>query len=290
MTTKTFHSYKIIVALITLLCEPLIQAKPVLVFDHGFDWKQVFDAGFRPRHSGGGRMYCSIWNQEPFAIEIKGLNGQMNFGSGRLNFYFDSKDKLRGVSFFSEEKFDMAEGQRRVDAMKQWLKPYIIHDMIMPKYIEGTYVDAGARGCNLVAQIGEYRISYHFINTRRKDKQLMAEFSIGWSFPGKPTEGFIPVDRKIKPPPGYEDWDMTEIISTSRGDVRVENNSPGPTEEMKAHIASVESGKHKPHQAVPRTDTKLSPSKPFIFYAFLFCLLSVSIALIHAYKQRRKRQ
>jgi hypothetical protein len=290
MTTKTFLSFTRLCALVALSCNPFIEAKPVLVFDNGFDWKQVFDAGFRPRHSGGGRMYCSIWNQEPFAIQITGLDGQMNFGSGRLNFYFDSKEKLRGISYFSQEKFDMAEGEKRVDAMTQWLKPYIIHHMIMPKYIEGTYVDAGARGCTLVAQMGEYRISYHFINTRRKDKQLMAEFSIGWFFPGRPTDGFIPVDRKIKPPPGYEDWDMTEVIPTSRGDVRVENNSPGPTEEMKAHIANLNRKEREHDQTVPIATKEPLPPKPFLTFALLAGLLAIMLALFYSYKKRRERQ
>jgi hypothetical protein len=289
MMTKMFPSFAKALVFIALLCNTASEAKPVLVFDNGFDWKQVFDAGFRPRHSNGGMMCCKVWNQEPFAIEIKGLEGQMEFGGGSLYFYFDSKEKLRSISFFSEEKFDMAEGQKRVDAMTNWLKPYITHQMNMPKYIEGTYVDASARGNILVAQIGEYRIKYHFIDTNRPDKQLMGEFSISWSFPGKPTEGFIPNDRKIKPPPGYEDWDMTEVIPTSRGDIRVENSSPVITEEMKAHIASVERKERERGQAAPSTNTDLLPPKPFFTYALLGGVLLVVIALIYAYKQHQNK-
>lgn len=290
MTTKTFLSFTRIFALVALLCSPFVEAKPVLVFDNGFDWKQVFDAGFRPRHRNGGDRQCMVIKQEPFAIQIRGLDGQMDFGEGSLRFYFDSKEKLRGISYFSQERFDMAEGQKRVDAMTRWLKPYIIHHMIMPKYIEGTYVDAGARGSILVAQMGEYRIKYHFIDTRRKDKQLMAEFSIGWSFPGRPTDGFIPVDRKIKPPPGYEDWDMTEVIPTSKGDVRVEGNSPGPTEEMKAHIARLNRKELNVEESATSSRKESLPARKLPTFALFAGILTLTYAIFYACKKHRERQ
>lgn len=288
--TKIFHKIAILCLVISLLGHATAEAKPVLVFDNGFDWKQVFDAGFRPRHRNGGDVQCMVINQEPFAIQIKGLEGQMDFGAGSLRFYFDSKERIKGVTYFSEEKFDMAEGHKRVDAFTKWLKPYITHHMKMPKYIEGTYVDASARGTSLVAQIGEFRFSYHFIDTNRPDKQLMGEFSIGRFFPGRPTDGFIPVDRKIKPPPGYEDWDMTEVIPTSRGDIRVENREPVITEEMKAHIADVERKERKRGATGSANNADLLPKNPWIPYALLASLLTIFLALLYAYKQRRQRE
>lgn len=287
--TKIFHKIATLCFILSLSFVEIADAKPVLVFDNGFDWKQVFDAGFRPRHASGGRIFCRVWDQEPFAIQIKGLEGQMNFGQGRLNFYFDSNERLRSISHFSEEKFDMAEGQRRVDAMTEWLKPHIIHHMQMPKYIEGTYVDAGTRGSVLVAQMGEYRISYHFINTRRPDKQLMAEFSIGWAFPGKPTEGFIPLDRIIKPPPGYEDWDMTEIIPTSNGDKRVEDTAVTPVTKIPPDSPNVPRKERDRQLTSPPAGAEIIKQKPFFSVGIIMGLLAVIVSFLYASKQRRKK-
>jgi hypothetical protein len=200
-------------------------AQPVVVFDNGFDWKQIFDTGLRPRHQNGGNTSCRVWNQPSFILKIKGLEGQMNFGKGNLSIDFDYKEKICGFSYFDAEAIDMEEGARRAEQLTKWLKPYIIHEMQMPRYVEGTYVDANVSSARLVAQMGEYRFSYRFVDTASPTKQLRGEFSVYHAFPGQQIEGFIPIDRKIKPPPGYEDWDMTEIIPTSNGDKRVESGT-----------------------------------------------------------------
>jgi|LakMenEpi05May12_1017382.scaffolds.fasta_scaffold03595_2 hypothetical protein len=203
-------------------------AQPVLEFDqvNGFNWKQIFVAGFRPRHHNGGRTTCSIWHQEPFFLHIKELDEKMLFDKGRLDITFDSKEKINGVSYYAEESIDMEEGKRRVDQFTQWLKPYVIHEMTMPRYIFGTRVDATGRHCVLVARMGEYLIQYRFGDTASPTKQLKPRFSISWSYPGKPMDHFIPLDREIKPPPGYEDYDMTEVLQTSYGEVRIGDKVP----------------------------------------------------------------
>jgi hypothetical protein len=271
-----------------LFCSCLagVQAKPILKFDNGLDWKQIFDAGFRPRHQNGGRTSCKVWEQEPFAIEIKGLEGQMQFDEGTLSFDFDSKEKIIGFSYFVAEAIDMAEGKRQADQMTAWLKPYVIHEMKMPRYIEGTYVDATSSNSILVARIGEYHISYRFIDTASASKQLRPKFSIYWSFPEMPTDGFIPVDRKIKPPPGYEDWDMTEVIPTTRGDVRIEDPMlarPGQktVEQKRSRDTSTKQA------ALVEEQVSRNSVLP---YALAAAILVILAAITYSWRQKVKRQ
>ena len=288
MTTKMYPELRKAIFTITFVCSCLASAKaqPILKFDNGLDWKQIFDAGFRPRHHNGGDISCKVWEQEPFAIEIKGLEGNMEFEKGTLVFDFDSKEKIIGFTYFVAEAIDMEEGKKRVDQMSAWLKPHVIHEMKMPRYIEGTYVDATSSNSILVARIGEYKISYRFIDTASPTKQLRPEFSISWSFPGKQRSGSIPLDRKIKPPPGYEDWDMTEVIPTTEGNVPIEDPllaRPGQktVEQKRSRDTSTK-------QAVPLEEQASRNS--VLPYALATAILVILAAITYSWRQKVKRQ
>ena len=290
MMTKMFLNFKSPVILFLLLLPSThAMADPVVVFDNGFDWKQIFDSGLRPRHKNGGRNSCKIWNQPSFILQIKGLDGQMHFGAGHMTISFDYKEKISGFTYFDNEPIDMAEGAKRVEQLTKWLKPYIIHEMQMPRYIEGTYVDANVSNARLVAQMGEYRFSYQFVDTASPTKQLRGEFSVYHAFPGKIREGITPVDRKIKPPPGYEDWDMTEIIPTSNGDKRVEDVAVTPVKKIPADSPHVPREERDRLLTSPPDRAEIIKQKPFFSVGIIMGLLAVILSFLYASKQRRKK-
>ena len=203
--------HKITAFFLLILAYTSVAEPPTLIFDKGFSWKQVFDAGFRPKHIAGGSIMCNCIEQE-FYLEINGLDGNIYFNKGTLTFYFNHKEELKAVEYIGNKAINMAEGKKLSDDLTLFFGNYVTHPMRMPRYIEGNYVDATGTHSYLNAEIDNYRFRYRFLDTASAVNQLMPKFFIDENQRGRPAEpDFIPVNRKIKPPPGYEDYDMTEV-------------------------------------------------------------------------------
>jgi hypothetical protein len=194
-----------------MICVNAAAEPPILIFDNGFSWKQVFDAGFRPKHSAGGQIICECVDQD-FFLEIKGLSGMQYFSKGRLSFYFDHREELTAVGYIDNLAVGMEEGKKIADNVTQYLGDYVTHPIKMPQYIEGTYVDATGTHNFIGAVIGNYDFHYRFLDTASPVKQLMPKFFFNLNeTKAKVVRTSIHPERKIKPPPGYEDYDMTEV-------------------------------------------------------------------------------
>ena len=191
------------------------QAQPVLKFDNGLDWKQVFDAGFRPKHFESMERDTCICKSQEFLLDFKNRDIKFKVGKDTVNFSFIYDDFLSLLWHQGDEAITLEEGKKRADDFRKVFDGFITQEMTMPVLIDPSgLVDAGNNENNIKAQIGEYRIWYGFDNSMGKVKPIIPHFYIAWSFPGKPDVRLKDARDVVRPPKGYEWYSLDSKIST----------------------------------------------------------------------------
>lgn len=231
---------------------------PTLRFDDRVTWKQIFDSGFRPKHLEGLERNTCVSQNQSFWVEFKGRESKFKVHNGRVSFSFLYDDFLSMVWHQSTEAITLEEGIRRADEFRKVFDGYIIQEITMPRLIDPSgLVDAGNDDNNVKARVGEYRITYGFDNSMRKDKPIIPHFYITWSFPGMPDSRLKDSGDVVRPPKGYEWYSLDPKVSTpdpgSTPDALPEPEEKVP-EKMSLDLPKVESENKPPEKPKAVTD------------------------------------
>lgn len=203
--------------LVSILFTQVILAKetPTIHFEDKVTWRQIFDAGFRPKHFVGlERNSCICENQE-FFLRFKNRDKKFRVGNGRISLSFYHDDFLSMIWHQGSERITLEEGKRRAGEFRELFDGYITQEITMPRLIDPSgLVDAGNNENNIKARVGEYLIWYGFDNSMRKDKPIIPHFYISWSYPGRPDVRMKDVGDVVRPPKGYEWYSLDPKVNT----------------------------------------------------------------------------
>jgi hypothetical protein len=189
---------------------------PTLRFDEaGITWKQVFEAGFRPKHLEGLEVYHCVSHNQSFLLQFKDREPKFRIEGGRLEFTVEDDQFVRMIWHQGTEPITLEEGRRRADAFRQFFDGHIIQEITMPRLIDPSgLVDANNDENNIKARVGKYLIWYGFDNSMGKVTPIIPHFYIAYNFPGRPDEPPRNTRVSIRPPAGYEWYSLDPKIST----------------------------------------------------------------------------
>lgn len=200
-----------------LIYSPVLRAvdAPTLHFDNQVTWKQIFDSGFRPKHLEGLESHRCVCQNQSLWVQFKDRDPKFKLETGRLAFGFFYDDFLQMVWHQGREPITMEEGKLKADEFRKIFDGYVVQEITMPRLIDPSgFVDAGNDENNVKAQVGEYRIWYGFDNSMGKVKPIIPHFYIVWSFPGRPDYRLKDSRDVVRPPKGYEWYNLDPKVIT----------------------------------------------------------------------------
>jgi len=201
---------------------------PQLVFNEAtFDWKTVFDAGFRPKHLNRLETRRCISLNQGFVFSVQGSSEEFRFGPGRTSFDVLKGDEVWMFWHQEDTPISLEEGQRRAKQFSRLMSGAVIQEMTMPKPLDalGT-ISAGGSENNVVVRIGNHQLHYGFDNGPDVNTPLTPHFYI---FSKNDIKGLSrrKYVQKIPPPRTYEWYSLDPNIDT-----------PDPGQEAVADVAS----------------------------------------------------
>jgi hypothetical protein len=203
--------------LLWLICSTVLSAAdiPTLHFEDRITWKQIFDFGFRPKHLEGLERNTCVCQNQSFWLKFKNRESKFKVEVGRVRFSFFYDDFLSMLWHQGTEAITLEEGSRRAAEFRKVFDGYVVQEITMPRLIDPSgLVDAGNDENNVKVRVGEYRITYGFDNSMRKDKPLIHHFYITWSFPGMPDSRLKDSRDVVRPPKGYEWYSLDPKVIT----------------------------------------------------------------------------
>jgi hypothetical protein len=198
---------------IVLYCTLSIRAQPALVVGDGqITWKEVFDAGFRPKRLIGLERKAVCSRQE--LIVRNANNGKsLHLEMGNIDFSFLKDNQLQtiwhssSISISRNEVLAMAQEFEAVfgeNIEKPFNAPDEVYDESKHRYGSPKYkVVAEIKG-NLF--LLSFRHVPGFVDSFTPHFMYNANYKMKRSFKSSPTD-------PVQPPEGYEDYDIVNGVS-----------------------------------------------------------------------------
>lgn len=194
-----------------------------------FDWKTVFDAGFRPKHLSRLETRRCISLNQGFVFSVEGSSEDFRFGPGRTSIDVLKNDEVWMFWHQENTPISLEEGERRAEQFSRLMSGAVIQEMTMPRPLDdvGT-ISAGSSENNVVVRIGNHQLHYGFDNGPDVNTPLTPHFYI---FSKNDTKGLSrrKYTQKIPPPRTYEWYSLDPNIDTPDpgqvADVDVTSNS-----------------------------------------------------------------
>jgi hypothetical protein len=260
--------------------------EPVLQLEDGVSWKEVFDAGIRPKHFEGlahKKCFCA---RQSFIVGLKDRSAEFKVGIGRLEFDFVKDDFLSVMWHQGAEAMTVVEGEIQVQSFRELFRGFIVKEIVMPTPVGDGYVDAGGAEDNIMAQVGEYRIWYGFDNSFRRDKPLIPHFYVAWTFKGRPALQYKMNGDLVKPPSGYEWYSLDPEVNTPDSRVNVESPLPSASTPIK-ETREIQGATNKEKAAAPLPATPSIARKWWIGLIALLGVVGLWIARTYLAGKRR---
>jgi hypothetical protein len=193
-----------------------IQAEATIItLDHGFTWKAMFDAGFRPLYTGDGTYKCRQLNVH---VKIRKQEGGevLDLGIGDTEFSLHDDHLLVLVAFYGREYRTVPEVERKTEVFAQILGDAIRKKSKITWFETEHSVDYGERKIDSPriirevndkdalnsAKIGDLSICYSFQSGSNIVKSMVERFSFSLGSPQAYRASLL--KTKIQPPIGYE--------------------------------------------------------------------------------------
>ena len=275
------------------LAAGFIQAETALItLDHGFTWKAMFDAGFRPFYTGDGIDKCRQLNVH---LQIRKQEGGeiLDLGMGDVEFSLRDDHLLVLVAFYGREYRTVAEVEEKSEVFAR-----IFGDAVTQKseiaWFETTHsVDYGGRkidppqiirqvddkDASNHAQIGDLSIFYSFKSINIKATPLAERFSLSLKSPQ--AYNSPPLETKIQPPAGYEHVSLEPKTDKSP---KVSNSS-APEDST----ASSRPKKIRPTTDNNSINTNVKKSDPFPWWLIASSIAIFILALAGWLKARKSK-
>lgn len=188
---------------------------PQLVFDEKtFDWKTVFDAGFRPKHLSRLETRRCISLNQGFIFSVQGSSEEFHFGPGRTSVDVLKSDEVWMFWHQENTPISLEEGKIRAEQFSRLMSGAVIQEMTMPTPLDdvGT-ISAGSSENNVVVRIGNHQLHYGFDNGPDANAPLTPHFYI---FSKNDLKGLSrrKYGQKIPPPRTYEWYSLDPNIDT----------------------------------------------------------------------------
>jgi len=209
------RTYFIAILILLLAISSGLSETPKLTFPTGLTWKEIFDAGFRPKHVPGlERKKAECLEQEViFKFEDK---PDFFLDRGRLMFELQSDDSLRVIEHVGRISISIEEAEKRLNAFHEIFSNELIQRGSTPPLVDKQRGGVAALSDYYgVAEHESYTIHYGFTGSFQADKPLLPIFMIALRHKMKGAK--LPIRRHmIEPPVGYEDYSMERKIDLDR--------------------------------------------------------------------------
>lgn len=187
----------------------------LLNLDHGFTWKAMFDAGFRPTHTDDGIDKCRQLNVH---VQIRKHEGGeiLDLGIGDVEFSLRENHLLEFMIFYGRERRTVAEVERKSEVFARIFGDAVTQKSKIAWFETKHSVDYGGRiidppittrevndkDASNHAKMDEQSVSYYFRSGINKITPMVEHFSIS---PKTSLNYYVPLlKKKIQPPVGYE--------------------------------------------------------------------------------------
>lgn len=198
------------------LAAGFIQGETALItLDHGFTWKAMFDAGFRPFYTGDGIDKCRQLN---IRVQIRKQEGGeiLDLGIGDVEFSLRDDHLLVLVAFYGREYSTVEEVEGKSEIFARIFGDTVTQKSKIAWFETKHSVDYGGRkidppqiirqvddkDASNHARIGDLSIFYSFKSVNIKANPLAERFSLSLKSPQAYNSPLL--KTKIQPPVGYE--------------------------------------------------------------------------------------
>ena len=238
--------------LLPFFVSPIKAGEPsTLNFDQEITWKQIFDAGLRPKHLFP-KDTCVV-QESGLSLKFKSVENKFKLSNGRLSIAMAFQvGEISLIWHQGSEAITLAEGKRRADEFRSIFDGYIVQEITMPFIVDPSgLVDAGNDENNLKARVGKYLFIYGFDNSFGTTTPIVPHFYIGLNYPGRPDLPPIPKDYIVEPPTGYEWYSL---------DPKVDTPDPGGSPSLKSAVATPVIKIAEVEPIPPRENRRVNPS------------------------------
>lgn len=198
--------YLVVACLLFSFCN--LNAEPTLIVDKGLiTWKDVFDAGMKPKRLQGLESK-SVSYRNSFRVSCVTGEGQIKLAEGRTKFSFIRGGRLQLLSHTENKSISRDEViQKALDFQQvfqghittQFTPPDEVYDRTSPRYSTPEYT--------VSALVGRHRYSLSFRHINGFEESFTPHFI----FCANNGENYKPKDvtfATVQPPEGYEDYDI----------------------------------------------------------------------------------
>ncbi|GAA5497218.1 hypothetical protein Rhal01_03411 [Rubritalea halochordaticola] len=207
-----------ILKIIRLYCVLLVSivktvgAAPELVVDGGsISWKDVFDAGFKPKHIQGLESAAVSYNKS-FRIKNASTGEYCTFLEGRTKFSFLKGNKLQSIWYSASTSISRSDVIILADSFEKVFSEAIEEPFNAPDevYDPNRYPN-GLPKYKVVAKINGHKFILSFRHVSGFPESFTAHFVYDADNPNKMSVKYLFKD-KVKPPEGYEDYDIVHGV------------------------------------------------------------------------------
>lgn len=275
------------------LAAGFIQTETALItLDHGFTWKAMFDAGFRPFHDGDGRFVCRQMN---IHVQIRKQEGGeiLDLGTGDVEFSLRDNHLLDLLSFYGREYRTVAEVEEKSEVFARVFGDAVNQKSKIAWFETKHSVDYGGRKLEppqiirqvddkdavTGAKIGDLSVVYSFYSGNARERPMLERISFSL---GSPLAYKSPrLKTKIQPPAGYEHVSLEEKTDKSPK----ASNSSDPENST----ASSRPEKIRPTTADNSINASSKESAPFPWWLIASSIAIFVIALAAWLKLRKAK-
>lgn len=275
------------------LAAGFIQAETAIItLDHGFTWKAMFDAGFRPFYTGDGIDKCRQLNVR---VQIRKQEGGeiLDLGTGDIEFSLRDDHLLVLVAFYGREYRTVTEVEEKSEIFARIFGNAVTQKSKIAWFETKHSVDYGGRKIDPPqmirqvddkdaengAKLGDLSIVYSFYSGNSREKSMLERIS--FSLGSHQAYNSPLLKKKIQPPVGYEHVSLESKTEKSPK----ASNSSAPENST----ASIRPEKIRPTTADNSINASTKESAPFPWWLIVSSVAILALALAAWLKLRNAK-
>lgn len=278
------HAFTRLVCLapILLLQAARAGAVPTLVIkadpETELTWKQVFDAGFRPKYLGGMGDRSTVCYDQSIILKREPDGPGLLLPPGRLKIDLAGGTRIRMLWHLGREAITLDEGALQIARFKKVFGACVTRDIVMPRVIDPSgMIGIDEERGDVIARVGPHLIYYGFVNSFRADRPIIPQLHV---FRDHSQAAELPRNQlhsKVMPPEGYKWYSLDPTVDTP---------APGIWKPV-APPAEMTASSLQPWDHVANRLAATSPE--LVTGIVLFLILAAIAAVVHLLRSGRKK-
>lgn len=285
---KRVSIYAFLMLAISTFC--LAEDELILDLRDGVTWKEVFEAGFRPKHLSDGIHMCRQYDVN-ITIELDPDNS-LNLGKGDIDFSV-KEDGLVLLSFYGRENRSLNEARQKSEAFAKMFGEDLTRRAELDTFVTKHEVDYSGRKLDPpeiekhvdldtatnAAKIGDFSIIYGFSDSYRDDLPLVERLSV--ALKSQEAKRAKRLTEKIRPPAGFEHVSLEPTQDAAEPDSEI----TAPNIEREA--VDVEVSRPEQEREVAEDDMVTENGNLLLWVVGGVLLLGVAVILVRAFMRGR---